>query len=497
MSYIRYSGIGIRPIDLNREFLNLNHQPVLINHFNMAKPEERERLKELMFTYYDDTSLEIVPSCKGGHIKGDSHIGKRCKICQTEVTKPPEEIPESLLWFKVPDGIGDILTPIAWSLLSKVMTYAKSNMLEWLVNPNYKTVGSNPKLLKFRSLIAEELPDLKRGVTHFYENFDRIWSVLYKAFSFRGDAGDKKKWVEANVFVGMYRNILFTRYIPFPSRLLFVIESTPYTSYGDKRMFIAFNAMNQVAGLEVTEKKVRAQESRIAKCVSELSLFYSSFVKEVLGKKPGMFRGHVYAGRGNFTARAVITSISEPHEYDECELPWAVSLKLLEPMIWNRLINRYSFSSNEAVKYTRDHAQKSSDIINAIFDDLLMSTKHKGIPVIIHRNPSLDRLSMQQLFVMWINRDPYSSVFRISNMILTAPNADFDGDQLNCKLTLDDREFAVASRIHPSMGALSIETPRMVSSAVQQQPETVAMLMNYLAEGNKLCGVRPNESECM
>ena len=91
----------------------------------------------------------------------------------------------------------------------------------------------------------------------------------------------------------------------------------------------------------------------------------------------------------------------------------------------SKLLKR-GFTPNEALRHIHKHTLKYDLLIDEIFQELI-SEAGGSIPILLQRNPSLTRGSIQQLKVTKIKTDPNVNTISLSVLILAAFNADFDG----------------------------------------------------------------------
>lgn len=68
----------------------------------------------------------------------------------------------------------------------------------------------------------------------------------------------------------------------------------------------------------------------------------------------------------------------------------------------------------------------------------------------------------------------------MSVSILKAPNADFDGDQLNLTLLPDEWLAEMMSPIAPHNWAISVNTPHALSGDLEMQGPIVETLVNWV-----------------
>lgn len=462
--------------DYKTVFEDLSYPPLYVNNFDITVSEDRQELNRLLMTRYDGDCLSPIPKCDCGKLKTEAKVGKRCGICFTEVRAITERRLESNLWMKPPDGIVALVHPQMWIILSEAMTSLKVNCLMWLCDPYYKPKSVTEGL---RRLMALEIP---RGMNHFIRNFDEIFERIYaeKGIIKINDQQGRKDLYE---YVRENRHKLFPEHLPFPSKLCFVAERSSGITYADTSMTEAINPARAISSLStgIIPVNLRTKESRTIRALEQLALYYSSYAGKPSGAKPGIIRKHIVGSRSHFTARAVISSITEAHNHDECLLPWSLSVLLLKLHLTN-LLDKMGKSPNEINKLIHESVNRYDPLIDALFDQLLGSGH--GVWIILQRNPSLKRASAQCLRVSGIRKDPTVNTIGLSVLCLRGPNADFDGDELNVTLILDEYHLDAAKRLLPYLSFMDLKTP-WAASKNSEIPAPVISTINIFRKGTR------------
>ncbi len=205
-----------------------------------------------------------------------------------------------------------------------------------------------------------------------------------------------------------------------------MLESNSVISYADTTMTLAIDALKTIASIENSSTPLtqRGRESRTLKAVMLLAQYYVSFASKTMAGKPGVFRKHVFGGRPHFTGRAVITSITDKHDYEELHLPWSLAVKLFKVHLTNKLLRR-GFSPVELIRFLDTYTLQYHPLLDELFRELIVEApKGRGIPCILHRNPTLARGSAQRLYIRLIKTDVDDNTISLSALCLKAPNAD-------------------------------------------------------------------------
>lgn len=408
-------------VDMNHMFETAATPPVIVNAFDISSEEDKERLNRLIYTRYEGDSLEVLPSCECGALRSEFNVGIRCDVCGTQVLSVTERPLEATLWLAPPKGVRCYINPQVWAILSNALTYTGSNLLEYLVNPSYQLPPNQPKAVK-KLLTMEVDYGFKRGINYFHDNFDSIMELLFQQGIINGTRQQREN---LRTFMNVYRDRLFTKHLPIPSKLGFITESTVTGTYADPTILPAIDAIRTISSTENTtyELPERVLQSRAMKANELLAEYHQNFVAISLGGKYGWFRKHVFGSRSHFTMRAVITSMSENHDYETCHLPWSVSVMAFKIHLTSKLI-KLGYTPSAANKLLNENTRKYNPLLDELFQELISETNFGGIPIILQRNPSLQRGSAQMFLVTKIKTDPNVNTISMSTLTLKAPNAD-------------------------------------------------------------------------
>lgn len=474
--------IHMEILDFKRVMMLLSQPPVIANDIDTTTLAGKTELNRLLYTLYDGNNLNVVPSCHCGAEKGGYNVEVLCTICHTTCESPVDRPLESNLWVRVPSGVRAFVNPTIWIILSNAMKKKGTPILEWLCDPTFKVRGKpSPKI----KLLETSLPNFKRGLNYFHDNFDAIIDLM-----FRNPRARKVFQTDVDILelLDKNRDKIFTEYLPLPSKVCFVVESNETGRYTDKEMLVAIDALNIIASTDypLSPLPVFRKESRTTKAMMQLATFYHYYVSSVIATKPGLARRHIFGGRLHFTARAVITSISEPHDYDDLHLPWALSVNLFKLHLQNKLL-RMGWGPKKITTYISTHTNKYSEELAQLMADMIMESPHRGIPVVLQRNPTLQRAAAQQLFVTRIKKDPLDNTISTSVLVLRGFNADYDGDELNLQLILDYVMFTKLSRLAPHMSAFDMSQPRKISSNLAIPAPVISTIASRMAEEDEMC----------
>jgi len=418
-------GWSTRLVNLEHEFNNSSRPPIIANRFNVMLEDERRALNELILSKYEGDNLDTFPSCDCGYLKGAYNEGLECPKCNTHVQPVTERSIESMLWLEAPEGVSSFVSPIAWIILSRAMSYGtKGNMFEYLVIPTTTIQGTPQKdTARFLNL------NIPRGINYFYEHFDEIIELLYREQLLKGRTNGSAEDVLA--FIKKYRDCIFTKYIPMPSRLGMITEKTSVHSYTDTNIVMAVDALRTITGavwspVPLTPRMMQARAMQANKKIAE---YHNLFMKDSVGGKEGLSRSHLFAGRLHHTFRAVIVSLTDNHDYDELHIPWSIAVMVLKVHILNKLFKR-GFTPKQAFSFINEHIVVYNPILDEIFQELIAESPYGGIPCTFGRNPTLVRGSIQLFRITKVKTDPEVNAISLSVLAIRQPNADAFGERI-------------------------------------------------------------------
>lgn len=393
-------GLYLQMVDFDEMFSNLPMQPIIVNDYNTNIPEEKEELYRRLYSHYQDTDIiEESASCDCGKITGMYNHGVLCTTCNSKVTNTTDKEIESILWMRAPEGIVSLISPNVWKMLESAMKAKGFNFLEYLTNTNVhfevERITSKETLKKLDRFMNRNLP---RGYNNFITHFDEIMTFMFQANIIDSNNANKNELWEC---IQQNKHVFFPKYLPIPSRICLVVESTTSGVYIDKPLGMAMDAILTLTSIKSSDLPTEGyngrldytRQNRVAKTIRELAKFYDVYTKERIAKKPGMVRRHVVGSRLHFTGRAVITSLSDPHDYDEIHIPWGMAAQLLKYHIINKLLKR-GYSADKAIEFVYSNVLRYNHELDLIFQELINETipldihgdKRNGLVCILQRN---------------------------------------------------------------------------------------------------------------
>lgn len=517
-------------------FRNLTTKPIIVNKLLDTLEKEKNAFDANFFVTYTDTDLlDTIPKCPCGHTQGQHHInnsgrGTVCVKCKQEVQPMLDKPLEPIIWVQSPEKVDRFINPQAWRLLSNFYSLSNSNnqkfnLIKYLANTDYHPNRNHHG----RWMDELERLGVERGLNFFHRKFDEIIDVISGFSQFSANKDKKEKLREMLIFINMYRDRIFSEYLPVHNKTILVIENTKFGTYMDTTLKTIIDAVRNISGVDspIKDYSVRQKENHAAKLTEALAIFGPDYEKNFLSGKPGHIRKHVYATRCWFSFRGVIYSITRPHHHDEIIMPWAMAITVFRIHLLGMLYHR-GFGHNDAGYFLNEHTHCHHPLLEELLNEMIAGSPYelsptieasivggklvpteldggildvrdmpvipkdgldpnsrlhparKGIPIVIGRNPSMYRTSIQRMFITGFTTDPsiYSIGYPITSV--TGPNADFDGDQMFGFLTLDNWTTDELRYLAPHFGAWKLDGPRSIGNNMPLPKPLVTSLVNHL-----------------
>jgi len=435
-------------VNLDNVIQRMDKPPIIINQLALDTEEDRKLLESLTVTRYEATDVfSTVPMCSCRRTKVAEALGTICEHCGTEVVSHHNQAMESELWISVPDGIEYFLSPLPWIFLNQRLSARGFNGLQWAMDSKIPDPEESNK--KASSIVNRfKQAGFVRGLSHLKDQFDTIVDVAIR------ETQSAQKRVELLNFIDYYKDALFVKHIPIPSKVAFTIENTAYGNYFDRTMTSAIEAIFSAAGTS-SMRNIKRLESRFTSILVNLTAYYEDVVTNNLSSKSGWLRRVNYGTRMNYSFRNIITSYHGLHEVDTILVPYHQLLTVLEPLVVAHLIREYNHTHSQAQAYVIQHATDKDpllwEILEMFIDETppvpVSETAHVvtldkggrpvltdlpctlttrkvrtggGIRCALTRYPSLSRSSTQGVRIVGLS----DCEIRISVLALRGPNAD-------------------------------------------------------------------------
>lgn len=404
---------------------------------------------------------------------------------------------ESLVWLKQPDRVEKLISPVIWSILSNHFKKGRFNVIQWLCDTGYPVPDKPPK-------IYHQLKDMgfERGYNNFVRNFfhtvDRDGVVTGPGYIERLlTISDFRKKKQSNLnerhhilqLLEQNSDKIFSRHLALPNKTLLVVENTDMAIYVDSNVPVAIDAIESVIGLDdpLNNYSLATRQNRVVRAIAQLATYYQEFNKKTFSSKEGISRKHLAATRCDWSFRAVITSLTEDHHHRELHLPWGVAVGLLRMHLAAKLEKR-GWLPNETFSFLNRFATEYNELLDELFRELIEESRWelvhnsglRGLPTIFQRNPSLGLGSMQLFYITKVKTDTADQTVSMSILTVRGFNADFDGDEMNGTLLIDDYMAERFEPMSPYKSTMSTSTPRMISGNLSKTKPWISTFANFL-----------------
>ena len=406
-----------RVLNLDDYFNSLTSNKIILNDLNFYNIDDVSSVNNMLMTVYEDETISVTPSCSCGKLKGRYLLDKKCYACNTFVTDPQDNI-DPFLWLERLETVPMFINPHFWAMFSNIM--AKNlDCVRWLADNTY-----NPpvKLPVYLNGILEHIGGI-RSYSNLVNNIDNILIYLQNHSKFKTKSL-KEQIIDLRALYAGNKDAIFSKYLPIVNKRLFVMENTSMGKFTNlavaELIDLVMSWIKVTSEMDLTTKK---KEDITASVVSKFASLYTGYYKKYITSKSGLFRKHVYGTRSHGTFRAVITSISGPHAYDEVHLPWSIGVTVFRPMIVNKL-SKMGFKYKDINKKLYKAVMQYDPDIDKVLDMLLAESFIPGsIPIILQRNPSLLSGSMQLVRITKVNKIAENKTLCLSLMICKSFNA--------------------------------------------------------------------------
>jgi hypothetical protein len=393
-------GIFLRLVNFTKLLAECEVQPIIVNDLSNATEDNRRFIDGLVSVRYDNTDLfSNEPMCECSTVKGGYNLGVICSNCRTPVREPFDQQLKPLIWMRSPLGVEPLINPMIWTMLNEKFVKGQFRLIEWICNTDYQPAAHRPN--EVNELIAL---GVERGYNNFVKNFDKIIEILFSLKHFKPKKNEKNELLE---LLRMQRDCIFSNYLPLPNKSLMIVENTSVGIYIDPIIIGALDAIRTISSIDapLANLTLRQKENRTAKTLSMLAKFYHEIYHSVFAGKVGLFRKHVFGGREHFTCRAVISSTTKAHVYDELHIGWGQGVTMLSIHLTNKLL-KLRYTPNQCAALLQEYTTKYSPLLDRLMQELIDESPDKGLYCIFGRNPSLARSSAQRFKITKVKPDP-------------------------------------------------------------------------------------------
>lgn len=454
-----------------------------------------------------DEELNSAPICSldcPAPIAHRYNLGCKCPTCGYVVT---EHRIESDVWLRAPEEMGNFVNPRFWAMFNaffnsklkkfernKVTIERGNDLMMWMIDPYYRTEEPDGKRAHAVKRVLEE-HGFVRGLRNLVDNHVSIfnilttpeaWKEIFAPNRHNAAEGERLRLQWKELFETQ-RHAFFPRHLPLISSKLIVTEEGRRGVMVDPVFTGAIDAVKNIALLYTRRKAIepRFLISRALKANRQLTYFHMDFRRESMEGKPGDYRAKLGSTHIPFGGRATISPISEPHDAWKLKAPWRWMVGLMSTHIENKLLRR-GYSSRQCERIVAKAAMQYDPLVDEIFKELIReSPGGLGIMVIPLRNPTLVQLSIQTLFIDEVVTDVNQCSLRISDRVIKMANGDFDGDQFQVRLPVDETEMKLALQFRPDNGFMSSTDVDRVEHGMVLHNELISMQNQFLIEADE------------
>lgn len=395
--------IHLEVVDFEKVYAALRDKPIIINDYRTTGMDDKTFIKDLIYTKYDNDVLSSIPRCNcppnADPIVGADRAGEVCPKCRAKVSSRFDDPMESILWVRNPNGVAPFFNPRIWNAISSAIGNRRVDVLYWLCNTAFNLKNN----VKPEVLTNIEALGIKRGYNNFVANFWEYMNLIANMKEFR-----RKPAVRSLLtFLENNKEKIFTRYLPLPNRALFVIEPTNVAkTYMDLIGIQAIDSIAMMTSIDVVGQSLslHARENRSAKYQSGMDKYQEQYLRQNIARKPGSYRKHMVSSRMAPSFRAVITSITEPHDYEKIIVPWNIAMTIFQPHLENILMKN-GMNANEILELFNKYINRYDERLYKLMMKIIYDYSEKGFPTLWNRNPTLGRSSILMLFIGDIKKD--------------------------------------------------------------------------------------------
>ncbi len=470
--------IYLELVNFDEKIKQLHKPPIILNELKFYSEKERQDLIKQFLTEYSSDKISTLPQCECGALIGEYAIGQICDICNTVVENNSATEIEPIFWLKSPVGVAKLINPTILNMLREEFKSKDFNIIDYLIYTKYEEPKKGNKIFDYIKTF-----NIARGYNNFVENFYEILNILINLPNF----GKHKKDGD-NFLFNLIRDNgdkIFSDYIPIPHKDLLVIEKVKNSSYMDKTSQIAISAFNLMAGIDkkMADKSIITRMDRTVKALIMISSYYVEFYKLYLAPKEGILRHHIFSTRTHFSFRAVITSLTQSHRYDEIHIPWGVAIGTLRVHIMNKLL-KMKYDHNDAMGFINMCVNERHPLMEKILDELIEESPNKAIPCLFNRNPTLLMGSVQLLYITKIKKDLTDNTIGLPILLTGLYNADFDGDEMNGALSVDNKLYELWYPLSTHRNIHEMTSPFKLTGHLMLSKPLISMISTWLNTGD-------------
>lgn len=472
-------------LDFDEYFISTSGDKIIVNDLNAFALTDSDKVHRNLMTVYDSDVISTVPSCDCGYYNKRFRLNKICPNCGTQVTEPFKKV-KPLLWLKAFGDEYKFMNPSFWLMLKTVLDRkslknSKYDYVRWLSDSTYNPPINIPSyILGLKNLLGGV-----RTYPNMVNNIENILIYLMNHGSFK-EFDKQQTLIEMLELYKTNKDKIFNNYLPIINKKMFVMENTNMGKFTNIAVSDVIDVVSLWVKTSTEIKQSGATDRKVStvtvNTISKLANLYTVYFNKYLLEKPGAIRKHVYGARSSFTFRSVIISINKPHKHDEIEVPWAIGVTAFRLHLLNKLVNQRGFTYKKASSLLFKCVKKHDPLVEELLQELIDESPDKGIPVVLHRNPSLLQGSTMLVRIGKFKSDPKDLTIGMSVLIVKPFNADFDGDELNVMILLDNYMADLFKTLKPYYNIPDMSKPFSVSGNLTLLSPANNILSNYLSD---------------
>jgi hypothetical protein len=478
-------------LDLDKLFVR-SEGAECVNDITGAITNFTEHVNNKLF-FNMDGQLEFSASCECGKLQGNYYEDWRCGNCGTIVSSEFIDHLSHKNWIGIPKGMPMVLHPIVYLVLRNFLgKVSHTYLLDILLNPTLE-------------LPAPIKPFIHgQGYTYFYNNYADILEFFFTKYPKTVKNAKNNPYYKQ--FFHMYHDIVFCTKLPLLDPVLHPVSKSGVNKISIDA--VASHALNAITTLtysvyekqkSITSKKF--VDKALWKTYSNYIAYVEAIIDKKLGGKYGHLRKQMYGIRTHFSFRSVIVPHTKCHMADEIKLPWTIGVHTFKLHVLNHLVNRHKYSYANATLKISQALVKHDKFIHQILDDILREAPTRrwpneehsaymnsdfGAKILFGRNPSLTHGSIFKLRVVGFKEDINDNTIEFSQLIVSPPNADYDGDEMYGILLFENEMATTFNTLHPKEMIMSKNTPTVDTKIKLTVPAMLTVNSWFSEEERKL-----------
>lgn len=371
--------------------------------------------------------------CACGHLRGKINAGMECPNCKTIVRFLDDNI--STVGFLVTKQNQWIINPALYAALA---SFIGSHKLDNIIKAR---VPVNEDGIEMPIAVDPNDPYAGIGMVEFHNRFEEVMEYYHA----KNLNNPNKEMAYFDIIDAHSKGQVWCHTIPVYTSLLRPISlengSLKYEECNDEFRILA----ELVKRIRKDNLGINRKTKELTSLLYDIQVNYNKLYEKllnILARKKGDYRSAI-GGRYCYSARSVIIQDTKLR-CDEIILPFAMLLELLQQVIINILVRSYHCSY--AVAYSKWHMAQITSHDKIIYNIIngLIKDRERGLPVLINRNPSIQKGSLLFTYAVGISDDYTMS---LNTQILPHLGADFDGDTLNSLYLYNESFINVAKTV--------------------------------------------------